>query len=108
MRSTVARSTIIAVMLAIGLCAMPVGHCEDLEDPIKDPPSLTQSHPLGNVSVLVLYADEDLASLRQQVTPKVTALLTMTSVDKDEKCTIIVTARSPKTECCVVKTKSEK
>ena len=108
MRSAVARLSIFAVMLVIGLCAAPVGHCEDPEEPIDEPDGLTQAYPLGNVSVLVLYADEDVASVRQQVTPKVTALLTMTSVDEDEKCTVILTARSPKTECCVVKTESEK
>ena len=108
MRPTVARLPIIAVMLAVGLCAMPMGHCEDPEEPIEDPPSRPMAQAFGDVSVVVLNADEDAESLRQSVAPKVTALLTMTNVDEDEKCVVTVAARSPKTECRVVKTKSEK
>lgn len=106
MRSTVVRFLTVAVALAIGLCAVPVTLAGP-EDPIDEPDCTTQTSPLGGTSLVVLNADEDADSVSQQVEPEVTALLTMTDVDEDEECTVIVTALSPKTECTVVTTESE-
>ena len=80
---------------------------DDGEDPYDPGPTSAQSHRLGSVDVVVLNADCTPAEIRRETTPLVTALLTMTKVRKDEKCTAVLWSRRPAAKCAIIKTKSK-